>query len=232
MATLEQLMQAVTQLSVQVNTQSATITDLQQRLLQADARTANLESDLTTNQARLSAAQEAATQAQQAATAAQVAVSMNSTTTAPAAAAPGMGMGNKDLSKSVRAPKLLKCKEDWETFKFQFGNWIGTMDSEVPKLLEEAEKRTTPINPAVDLNATDRQRSIIVYGILVSYLEEKTTGFNIVRKVKDRNGFEGWRLLSVEMATESWNKNYEWLRALNAPTFPKKEADLASALQD
>ena len=184
----------------------------------------------------LTAAQTAASQAQAAATAAQAALAQSNADPRPRNASPASrnsgSVLTRDWSKSVKSPKPLKGRDDFETFKFAWLTWISTQDPQLPTLLEAAEKKTVAIDYNIDLSEPEKETAVILYGVLVSHVEANSSAYGLLRKTPNKNGFEAWRILVQEYQPRTWNKHHEWLRALNSPTFPKREADFSVALQE
>ena len=138
-----------------------------------------------------------------------------------------------DLTKLGKSPKQFEgTAESWESFKFNFTTYIGTVDPRLPELLDDAARRPDPIDMSTALTQTDRNKAIEFYAVLNGYLKEKTNAHNILRSQKDRNGFEVWRLISAEFEPQGFNKHLDWLSVLQNPTFPKKEVEFQAAMQD
>ena len=140
--------------------------DLTQITAALDALTAQVR-HLTEQNASLTqsltAAQTAATQAQAAATAAQTALAQATAQPQPAPApspAPA-----RDWSKAIKPPNKLKGREDFEAWKFGWVNWLATQDPTLPALMEEAEKKTSPIDYDIDLTDSSRAKATMLYGV-------------------------------------------------------------------
>ena len=115
-----------------------------------------------------------------------------------------------DLTKLWKSPKQFEgTAESWESFRFNFTTYIGTVDPRLPELLDDAARRPDPIDMSTALTQTDRNKAIEFYAVLNGYLKEKTNAHNILKAQKDRNGFEVWRLISAEFEPQGFNKHLD-----------------------
>ena len=137
-----------------------------------------------------------------------------------------------DLTKLGKSPKQFDgTAESWESIRFNFTTYVGTVDPRLPELLDDAARRLDPIDMSTSLTQTDRNKAIEFYAVLNGYLKEKTNAHNILKAQKDRNGFEVWRLISAEFEPQGFNKHLDWLSVLQNPTFPQKEIEFQAAMQ-
>ena len=93
-----------------------------------------------------------------------------------------------DLTKLGESPKQFDgTAESWETFRFNFTTYVGTVDPRLPDLFDDASRRTSPIDMTTSLTRTDRDKAIEFYAVLNGYLKEKTNAHNILKAQKYRN---------------------------------------------
>ena len=72
-----------------------------------------------------------------------------------------------DLTKLGKSPKQFDgTAESWETFRFNFITYVGTVDTRLPELLDDASRRTSPIDMTTSLTRTDRDKAIEFYAVL------------------------------------------------------------------
>ena len=72
-----------------------------------------------------------------------------------------------DLTKLGKSPKQFEgTAESWESFRFNFTTYIGTVDPRLPELLDDAARRPDPIDMSTALTQTDRNKAIEFYAVL------------------------------------------------------------------
>ena len=93
-----------------------------------------------------------------------------------------------DLTKLGKSPKQFDgTAESCEAFRFNFTTYIGTVDPRLPELLDDASRRSEPIDMMTSLTQADRNKAIEFFAVLNGYLKEKTNAHNILRSQKDKN---------------------------------------------
>ncbi|CAE8609616.1 unnamed protein product, partial [Polarella glacialis] len=134
-------------------------------------------------------------------------------------------------SKVIPKPQQFPgTREDWESWRFSFTSWIGSMHHTLPALLETAAKSKEPIQ-IIESDDDTQATAIQLNAILVAFCS-KGRGPPICKGTADKTGFELWRRLAAEYEPKSSNKALSWLRTLSNPTFPKAEAEFSSALHE
>ena len=87
-----------------------------------------------------------------------------------------------DLTKLGKSPKQFDgTAKSWESFRCNLTTYIGTVDPRLPELLDDAARRSDPINMSASLTQTDRNRAIEFYAVLNGYLKEKTNAHNLLK---------------------------------------------------
>ena len=115
-----------------------------------------------------------------------------------------------DTSRLVNKPQAFSGeREAWEAWKFAYLSYIGTVHKRLPDLMEQAAKSQDSMSQE-DYDESTTNMSIDLYALLVSLLT-KGNGPGICRAVRNRDGFEVWRLMSAEFTTRGKSKTYEWL---------------------
>ena len=146
-------------------------------------------------------------------------------TTASASGSPtGSPQGSTDWSKLVNKPPLLDGKmvedeirmfRDWLWMLTQFLNTIDAgFESEIQSLVDTP---TSPLDMSTASSET-RQRGAKLYGLLASLCRNRS--LNVVRSVKQADGFEALRQLILNLRPSSNNRGLALMGALtNWPTF-------------
>ncbi|CAE8654540.1 unnamed protein product [Polarella glacialis] len=111
-------------------------------------------------------------------------------------------------SKVIPKPQQFPgTREDWESWRFSFTSWIGSVDHKLPALLETAAKSKEPIQ-IIESGEDTQATAIQLNAILVAFCS-KSRGPSICKGIADKSGFELWRRLAAEFEPKSSNKENE-----------------------
>ena len=126
------------------------------------------------------------------------------------------------FSKHVRAPELFKPdnRQDelrgWEDWRFAFENFVGCIDGELLREMQDAPQATRPLNPTTW--APDRRdRSEKLYSLLCQLMRNRP--LHLVRGVPDHNGLEAWRVLMNDMQPPTRQRALALIQSLNKLKF-------------
>ena len=76
-------------------------------------------------------------------------------------AAPAASGFRSDISRLGRPPKPFEgTQETWDNFRFNFTSFAGTVDPRLPDLLDDAARRSEPIDMVSSLTQADRDRAV------------------------------------------------------------------------
>ena len=107
-------------------------------------------------------------------------------------------------------------QSSWDGWKFVFVNYLALVAGAFPEGLHVAEIATRPItvNPEADAGGFERGR--VLFALLVSLLP-KGKCLTLARSVRDRNGWELWRLLCGEYEPRTAARGFALLGNLMNP---------------
>lgn len=139
-------------------------------------------------------------------------------------AATGRSSTSIDWSKLINKPPLLEGKtvedeirtfRDWSWQLVQYLNAIDTnYETDVQSILDDPTKPPDMSTASVDT----RQRGARLYGLLASLCRNRS--LNVVRSVKQADGFEAFRQLTLTLRPSSNNRGLALIGALtNWPAF-------------
>ena len=96
-------------------------------------------------------------------------------------------------SRVIKAPKDFTGRdEEWNSFKFKLRNYLTLLDVDYDSLLDSSEASELEIRQDA-LGETAKKLSVQLYALLAQLCQDRA--LKLVKKVKDRCGFEVWRLL-------------------------------------
>ena len=145
--------------------------------------------------------------------------------------AAGRPVSHIDVLKSVKQPRSLKDRDQWERFSFQVETYLALLSEEFPDELDTARKNTTFVDPA-DMTHDCKSRGRQLFAMLNSWTQELIVATKITRGIREQNGWEFLRLLWRELAPDNHSKSLVWRRPLLSQKFPTKEADFSAALRE
>ena len=114
--------------------------------------------------------------------------------------------------RSLGKPREWNGKEDgFDTFVFRLSNWLSAMPGNCEECLDEASRRTEPVNPTA-FSPTQIVMSKGVMQALRSLVDGKA--LDIVKSVPAGNGFEAWRRLFAEYKPQTAGRKVSMLEAV------------------
>ena len=134
----------------------------------------------------------------------------------------------KDLTKALNPPPAFEAKTrdeelaKWSAWSWQFEAWLGTLDPGFATGLELIKSQGSNEIKMSTLSVKDQERSQLLFGILSGLLHER--GKRSLRAITDRNGFEAYRALLVDLLPGSRSRLLALLQVINSwPSFDQKQ---------
>ena len=125
----------------------------------------------------------------------------------------GLGVDARWLSKPER---FRNAQEQWPSWKFQFINFLALFHTSYPDVLDQCAQASADIEIDRGRDEAFFDKGRWLYSILISFFQ-KGKAFNIARSVRDRNGWQVWRLLCLEYEPKLPSKSLMLLQRVMKP---------------
>ncbi|CAE7314572.1 unnamed protein product, partial [Symbiodinium sp. KB8] len=134
----------------------------------------------------------------------------------------------KDLSKVLNAPSPFEAKTRdeelarWANWSWGLESWIITLDHGFAAGIDLIKAQGNNEIRMSALSLKDQERSQLMFGILSGLLHER--GKRLLRSIPDRNGYEAYRSLLVDLLPGSRSRMLALLQMINQwPSFDHKQ---------
>ena len=134
----------------------------------------------------------------------------------------------KDLSKVLNAPSPFEAKTRdeelarWANWSWGLESWIITLDHGFAAGIDLIKAQGSNEIKMSSLSLKDQERSQLMFGILSGLLHER--GKRLLRSIADRNGYEAYRSLLVDLLPGSRSRMLALLQMINQwPSFDHKQ---------
>lgn len=127
-----------------------------------------------------------------------------------------------------RPERFSGLDKDWNGFHWDFVNFMGAINSNLPTYLNTSEKAKVKIEMA-PLTPQDRELGKQVYYVLSNLVKAKAKKY--IKRVKEFNGWEAWRLLCVRYQPQGLaNRSTGLFQAILAFQFDGKVEELEEGI--
>ena len=134
----------------------------------------------------------------------------------------------KDLTKVLNAPSPFEAKTRdeelarWANWSWGLESWIITLDHGFAAGIDLIKAQGSNEIRMSSLSLKDQERSQLMFGILSGLLHER--GKRLLRSIPDRNGYEAYRSLLVDLLPGSRSRMLALLQMINQwPSFDHKQ---------
>ena len=141
---------------------------------------------------------------------------------------PFEGLKGKDLARVLQAPSAFDARNRdeelarWANWSWQLEAWLGTLDNGFAQAMDLIRAQGSMEIEMATLSEKDKERSQLLFGILSGLLHER--GKRLLRFIKDRNGYEAYRALLVDLLPGNRSRTLALLQLINQwPGFDAKQ---------
>ena len=141
---------------------------------------------------------------------------------------PFEGLKGKDLARVLQAPSAFDARNRdeelarWANWSWQLEAWLGTLDNGFAQAMDLIRAQGSMEIEMATLSEKDKERSQLLFGILSGLLHER--GKRLLRSIKDRNGYEAYRALLVDLLPGNRSRMLALLQLINQwPGFDAKQ---------